>query len=474
MQTKRLESILSIFVAFALVAAMLPALAWADDSADSGVEAFASSWRYLNGSLIDSDSTSGSSSGISLLSIVEDSSGNSLFDDFDTYSKGYCTGKDAYKGIDVSKWQGDIDWAKVKAAGVDYAIIRCGYGSDEENQDDEKWLQNVKGCLANGIPFGVYLYSYATDTSMAKSEAEHVIRLLKKANLTTSLVALPIYLDMEDSSTASADLASIATTFCNAIKAAGYTPGVYANLKWWEEKLTASCFDSWAKWIAEWNTSQGLTDAGSKNFESADSNQMWQFSSYGKVDGIDGRVDLNYTYMPAAGQTSIQGAIAMYRLYNKSSGEHLYTSSTVERTDLIQRGWVAEGIGWYAPDTGDPVYRLYNPYSGDHHYTMDKNEYDSLAKIGWKQEGIGWYSDATKGKAVYRQFNPNEKVGTHNYSVDKNENDTLVKLGWKAEGIGWYALSDDTVKALQEAASSETSSDTSSSSASKATDSTSK
>ena len=82
------------------------------------------------------------------------------------------------KGIDVSQWQGKIDWAKVKADGIEYAVIRCGYGSNLTYYDDTYWEYNVSECERLGIPYGVYLYSYADSTADARSEAEHTICLL--------------------------------------------------------------------------------------------------------------------------------------------------------------------------------------------------------------------------------------------------------------------------------------------------------
>ncbi len=123
----------------------------------------------------------------------------------------------------MSYAQGVIDWAQVKAAGVDYAIIRCGYGDDLRYQDDTYWLRNVSECIKHGIPFGVYTYSYATDVTMANSEADHVLRCLSEAGLSAGDVELPIYFDMEDRSTIGSDYASLASTFCSRIQAAGYT-----------------------------------------------------------------------------------------------------------------------------------------------------------------------------------------------------------------------------------------------------------
>ena len=133
--------------------------------------------------------------------------------------------------------------------------------------------------------------------------------------------------------------------------------------------------------------------------------------------------------------------IEMYRLYNRSSGEHFYTADLNEKDTLVSLGWKYEGIGWYAPQSSEtPVYRLYNKNAGDHHYTTDKNEKDTLVKLGWNDEGVSWYSDASETIPLYRQYNPNAKAGSHNYTTSKAENDSLCSIGWKAEGIGWYAL----------------------------------
>lgn len=190
------------------------------------------------------------------------------------------------KGIDVSTFQGKIDWNKVKAAGIKYAILRCGYGSDIKSQDDDQFKRNADECTRLGIPFGVYLYSYATDVNMAKSEAEHVIRLLKGYKLT-----YPVYLDLEDAGTTARCsgkvIADMTETFCEAIKKAGYYPGVYSNTSWFTKKLTDKRFDKYDKWVAQYNTE--CQYKGKYN--------MWQYSSKGKVDGINGSVDMNYCYV---------------------------------------------------------------------------------------------------------------------------------------------------------------------------------
>ena len=133
--------------------------------------------------------------------------------------------------------------------------------------------------------------------------------------------------------------------------------------------------------------------------------------------------------------------VIMYRLYNPNSGEHFYTCDEGEKTDLVEAGWIYEGIGWRAPVKSDtPVYRLYNENAGDHHYTLSVEEKDNLISAGWNYEGIGWYSDDEKAVPLYREYNPNAVTGTHNYTADKAEHDGLVKAGWKDEGVGWYGI----------------------------------
>ena len=127
---------------------------------------------------------------------------------------------------------------------------------------------------------------------------------------------------------------------------------------------------------------------------------------------------------------------AMYRLYNRNTGEHFYTLNAAEKNQLSKIGWQYEGIAWSAPNRGTAVYRLYNPNNGDHHYTSNQAEINSLTKIGWRYEGLSFYSGGSK--TILRLFNPNAKTGTHHYTADTNEKNTLVKRGWRYEGIAFH------------------------------------
>jgi muramidase-2 len=128
------------------------------------------------------------------------------------------------------------------------------------------------------------------------------------------------------------------------------------------------------------------------------------------------------------------------RLYNRWSGEHLYTTSRTEYNSLGKVGWSGEGTAWAAPGSGsNPVWRLYNRWSGDHLLTSDRKEYDALGRAGWNREGVAFYSGG--GVSVWRLYNRWLKAGTHLLTTDKTEYDNLIRDGWSGEGVAFYAVS---------------------------------
>lgn len=162
------------------------------------------------------------------------------------------------KGVDISSLNGDVSIEKVKNAGYDFVMIRCGYGSDLADQDDTRFESNVKQCEAAGVPWGAYLYSYALNTDDAKSEAQHVIRLLKNKKPT-----LPVAFDMEDGDgykqrhgmPSNQTLVAICKTFLSEIKKAGYYPMLYSSLSWLNNQLNnTSLLNSYDIWVAQWNS----------------------------------------------------------------------------------------------------------------------------------------------------------------------------------------------------------------------------
>lgn len=189
------------------------------------------------------------------------------------------------KGIDVSEFQGQIDWDKVKSDGVEFAILRVGFGTDVTSQDDKYIERNIEECERLNIPFGVYLFSYANTVDKAKSEAEHTLRLIKNHKL-----AMGVWYDIEDNNTSGSvskeTLTNIINTYCNTIKNAGYEVGVYASLSWLNNKIESSIKNTYPIWVAQYY----------KECQYEGKYVMWQYTSNGKVDGISGNVDMNYFY----------------------------------------------------------------------------------------------------------------------------------------------------------------------------------
>lgn len=190
----------------------------------------------------------------------------------------------AYTVVDVSQWNGKIDWETAKNH-IDGAIIRCGFGSDYSSQDDPYWDYNVGECERLGIPFGVYLYSYAHDTDMARSEADHAIRLCAGHKL-----SYPLYFDTEESGTEWASR-ECAIAFCEAVKDAGYTPGVYTFRSWFNSYLDG--FDDYTLWIADFGANDGYPGTAPYIGVAYDA---WQYTSVGTVPGINGSVDISEFY----------------------------------------------------------------------------------------------------------------------------------------------------------------------------------
>lgn len=189
-----------------------------------------------------------------------------------------------YRGIDVSKYQGDIDFRKVKNAGIQFVIIRIGYGQ-YENQKDPKFERNYDGFKNVGIPVGVYLYSYAKSVSDAKKEAEVTLKWLNNRELN-----LPVYYDIEDKSQINLGkntLTKMCEAFCDAIEKGGYWAGVYTNKYFFTTYLDyVKLQDKYTIWVAQYNdtnTYRGKYD-------------MWQYTSSGKVNGISGNVDMDILY----------------------------------------------------------------------------------------------------------------------------------------------------------------------------------
>lgn len=194
--------------------------------------------------------------------------------------------------IDVSEWQGDIDWAKAKADGVEGVIIRLGYG--EGNNADKKAQRNISECKRLGIPFGIYWYSYADTPSIAKGEGADVVAKLKQFGVNASDLAYPVYYDLEkwtweghQPPTDPNVYNDIVNNWYNALQSAGYKNlGVYSYTSYLQGPLNHANIYAKTTWVAQYGARMG--------FNSFPTNSRgWQYTSSGKVDGISGNVDMN-------------------------------------------------------------------------------------------------------------------------------------------------------------------------------------
>ena len=192
-----------------------------------------------------------------------------------------------YKGMDVSSYQGDIDWAKVKSAGIDFVMIRAGFGKTA----DSKCIQNIRGALNHQIQVGLYWFSYAVNEREAEEEAA---RLIETAH--GWKISYPLAFDYEDASvryaadngvTVTKTLATaMADAFCKAVAAAGYTPMVYSNPDFLTRYIDFSSLGEDCRlWLAEWGVSKPSYAAS-----------IWQYVSGGRVDGVPAAVDLDVSY----------------------------------------------------------------------------------------------------------------------------------------------------------------------------------
>lgn len=309
------------------------------------------------------------------------------------------------QGIDVSYHQGTIDWEKVKNSGqVDFAIIRCGIGMDQTNQDDTQWENNTSECERLGIPYGTFLYSYADTVEKARSEAQHVIRLVQGKNLT-----YPIYYDMEDNSvmnkidTKTAE--QIAQTFLSTLEANGYkNVAVYSSKSLFETKLTADIFNRYPRWVAHYNDTCGYQG----------SYHMWQYTNKGQIDGITGNVDLDYKignwtsagYTPAPTTPATPAAPATPTTAVKKTTVSNPKATTIK--SLKKSGKKAVKIT-YKKVSGVSGYQIYMS-------TKKKSGYKKIATLSSKKSSYT-KGKLKKGKKYYFKVRTMKKVsGRYRYS----------------------------------------------------------
>ena len=349
-----------------------------DEASDENVEAslVENSWRYVDGSLR-SD-------------LPDDYGANADFDGRAMHSmpKGATA-----QGIDVSEHNGTVDWQSVKDAGIDFAILRVGFAGDTNGGRLDYFLRrNVSECERLGIPYGVYLYSYARNEDDAQAEARLMLGALKGHSPT-----LPVYYDLEEQKTNadgspkwtpfndSSKLASIAKTFCGQIAAAGYKPGIYANVNWFKNYLTDPCFLSsgWSIWTAQYwyggryDECLGLTPEAPAKYD------CWQYSARGSVPGVSVDVDVSYWFGAGLGdhwQETDEG-----KYYVSSNGQ------PYKGWKLISGVWY-----WFDPAKGGAMATGPTEVEGTWYVFSSSG---SLSN-GWVRKDGEWYYGASGGKMV--------------------------------------------------------------------------
>lgn len=350
------------------------------------------------------------------------------------------------RGMDVSYWQGLINWERVKADDIDFAILRCGYVKTlGRPQVDQQWKRNAQECERLGIPYGVYIYSYAKTVEAAKAEADHVINTLKGFSPT-----YPVYFDLEEKSLESTSnrmlLANMASAFCDKIAAAGYTPGIYANTNWWNNYLTDPVFDQWERWVAQYNSKCSYTRG---------SYRLWQCSASGKVDGIVGNVDLDLEFDGAFASNPVRKTwvkVGSNWYLRDSGGNNLIGWQVVDgqryylaASGVMQTGWVSYEGSWYYL-SGSGAMKIGWARSGGKWYYLDPSSGRMLT--GWQTvDGKRYYLTPDNGAMV----TGTQTIGGVTYRFD--DSGALIEggagnantgasasgvSGWVSSGGRWY------------------------------------
>lgn len=332
------------------------------------------------------------------------------------------------KGIDVSKWQGNIDWPAVKEYGIEFAFIRLGH---DNHIVDPYYAKNMQEADAAGIPVGVYFYSTAETMAESLSDAQFVID-----NLQGYPVSYPVAIDLEDSSQSSKltkeQITAIGKVFCDEIRKAGYTPMIYCNENWYRNYVDFGSVGDVERWIARYNHSH----------DASLTKDIWQAGSTTRIAGVNGNVDINFAYKDYT--QIVTPRTASIETYVKSTG--------VWEQDA--KGW------WYCHLDGSYPKNQWELIEGQW-YWFNAEGYESPA-VGWQQLENEWYyydSDGTpadgwrtvSGKWYYMQGNGKMLTGWQN--IDEQwyylgaSDDGAMKTGWQEINNKWYYM-DTTGKML--------------------------
>lgn len=326
-----------------------------------------------------------------------------------------------HRGIDVSRWQEEINWSQVAKDDISFVML----GTRSKGAVDPYFHKNIQNAAANGIKVGVYIYSLATTTDMAVQEADFVLNLINDYP-----ISYPVAFDMEDSTQGNlskSELAAIANAFCKRISQAGYYPIIYANENWLKNKLDMSQMN-YPVWVARYSARPTYQDP-----------VMWQATSSGSVNGIKTRVDIDFQFkdfssvIPADTWRTINGKRYYYANYQKQ-----------------KNAWAKDGDDWYYMDKDGLASTGWITVAGASYY-LDTTT--GKMKTGWQAENGKWYYLGSSGAVKKGWINDNGTwYYTGNDGVMQNgwievsgkryylENSGKMLTGWTGQNGKWYYL----------------------------------
>lgn len=325
------------------------------------------------------------------------------------------------RGIDVSRWQGEINWSQVAADDVSFVML----GTRSKGAVDPYFHRNIQQASAAGVKVGVYIYSLAVTVEMAEAEADFVLDLIHDYP-----VSYPVAFDMEDSTQGNLskeELAAIANAFCKKISDSGYYPIIYANENWLKNKLDMSLMD-YPVWVARYSARPSYQNP-----------VMWQATSTGSVKGINGNVDIDFQFKDFSGQIPAN----TWRTIN---GKRYYYSNYTKQ----KNAWAQDGSDWYYMDSEGLASTGWITVSGSRYYL---DETTGKMQTGWRQDQGKWYylggSGAVKkgwiednGAWYYTDSNGIMQTGWLDADGKRYymESSGKMAVGWTNQNGKWYYL----------------------------------
>ena len=311
----------------------------------------------------------------------------------------------AIKGIDVSVWQVTIDSGKVKVSGINFVIIRAGYG----NGNKDKWFdENYRKAKAAGLHIGAYWYSYATSADGAKQEAQSCAKVLSGKQLD-----YPVYFDIEEKSQLSRGkdfCSSLITAFCTELERLGYYAGFYTSLSSLNSVISDAVKKRFTVWVAQWSSKCNYSG----------SYGVWQYSSKGKVNGISGNVDMDYSYIDFPSAIKNGG----FNGYGKSAASTITTTAKKSVDEIA-----AEVIAGKWGNGSDRKNRL--TAAGYDYAAVQAKVNEKLGSSGKKSTAT--YYTIQKGdtlSGIAKKYGTTvSAIQKLNSSLIKNVN--LIQVGWR-------------------------------------------